>query len=193
MAVTAVTIASRAMNMIGGNEISSFSETSNEAKVANNLYEPIVEAALTMHRWRFASGQSVLSRLTAAPAARWDAAYQIPTSPKVLLIHGITITDIPIDYDRYEDKIYCNADVNDAVYMDYAYYPGEANWPPYFVKAVQLELAATFAGSLARKGDLATFYEKKANDAYNKARWADSSSQTARNMRSNRLLNARRG
>ena len=102
MAVTAVTIASRAMNMIGGNEISSFSETSNEAKVANNLYVPLIEAALTLHRWRFATGQSLMSRLVAAPAARWDAAYQIPTNPKVLMIHGITIIDMPIQYDRYE-------------------------------------------------------------------------------------------
>jgi hypothetical protein len=193
MSVVAVTIASRAMNMIGGNEIASFSENSNEAKVANNLYEPLVEAALTMHRWRFASGQSVLSRLTAAPAARWDAAYQIPTNPKVLLIHGVTILDSPIEYDRYEDMIYCNASVNDTVYMDYAYYAKEANWPPYFVKAVQFELASVFAGSLARKGDLAAYYEAKAQTAYQQARWADSSSQTARNMRSRRLVDVRRG
>jgi hypothetical protein len=120
MAVTAVTIASRAMNMIGGNEISSFSETSNEAKVANNLYVPLIEAALTLHRWRFATGQSLMSRLVAAPAARWDAAYQIPTSPKVLMIHGITIIDMPIQYDRYEDMIYCNAGADDLVYIDFA-------------------------------------------------------------------------
>lgn len=193
MAVTAVTIASRAMNMIGGNEISSFSETSNEAKVANNLYEPLVEAALTMHRWRFASGQSLLSRLVAAPAARWDAAYQIPTNPKVLMTHNVTVRDTPIEFDRYEDMLYCNAGADDQVYLDYAYYPAEAFWPPYFVKAVQMELAAVFAGSLARKGDLAAFYEAKANDAYVKARWADSSSRTARSMKTNRLINARRG
>jgi len=193
MAVTDVTIASRAMNMIGGNEIAAFSELSNEAKVANNLYQPLVEAALTVHRWRFATGQVLLSRLVASPAARWEAAYQVPTSPRVLMVHGVTVQDSPIPFDRYEDMLYCNAGVDDQVYLDYAYYAAEANWPPYFVKAVQLELAALFAGSLARKGDLAQFYEAKAIAAYQQARWADSSSQTARNVRSKRLIGARKG
>ena len=96
-----VTIASRALNLIGANQISSFTESSTEANVANNLYTTIIEGALTLTRWRFATGQQQLSRLTATPVSRWDSAYQMPTSPPILLLHAVTVNSNPIEYDRY--------------------------------------------------------------------------------------------
>tara|TARA_R100000664_G_scaffold29822_1_gene41917 strand:- start:794 stop:1375 length:582 start_codon:yes stop_codon:yes gene_type:complete len=192
MAVTDVTIASRALNLIGANEIASFDEASNEAKVAKNLYEPIVEAALTRTRWRFATGQQTLIMLADTPESRWDSAYQMPTSPQVLLLHGLTIMDKPIQYDRYEDKIYANTTADDVVTADYTYKVDVIYWPSYFTKAVMFDLAAMFAGSLAQKGELATHYTNSAELAYRNARWADSSSQTARNLRTSTLTNIRR-
>lgn len=192
MAVTDVTIASRALNLIGANEIASFDEASNEAKVAKNLYEPIVEAALTRTRWRFATGQQTLIMLADAPESRWDSAYQMPTSPQVLLLHGLTIMDKPIQYDRYEDKIYANTTADDVVTADYTYKVDVIYWPSYFTKAVMFDLAAMFAGSLAQKGELATHYTNSSELAYRNARWADSSSQTARNLRTSTLTNIRR-
>lgn len=192
MAVTDVTIASRALNLIGANEIASFDEASNEAKVSKNLYEPIVEAALTRTRWRFATGQQTLVMLTDAPESRWDSAYQMPTSPQVLLLHGLTIMDKPIQYDRYEDKIYANTTADDVVTADYTYKVDVIYWPSYFTKAVMFDLAAMFAGSLAQQGELAYHYINAAELAYQKARWADSSSQTARNLRTSTLTNIRR-
>ncbi len=192
MAVTDVTIASRALNLIGANEIASFDEASNEAKVAKNLYEPIVEAALTRTRWRFSTGQQTLIMLTNTPESRWDSAYQMPTAPKILLLHGLTIMDKPIQYDRYEDKIYANTTADDVVTADYTYKVDVIYWPSYFTKAVMFDLAAMFDGSLAQKGELATHYINSAELAYRNARWADSSSQTARNLRTSTLTNIRR-
>ena len=192
MAVTDATIASKALNLMGANAIASFDDGSNEANVANNLYGMIVEAALTRTRWRFSTGQQQLSRLTAEPVARWDAAYQMPTSPQILLLHGVTILDNPIKYDRYEDKIYCNATADDLVIADYTYNVDPIYWPPHFVKAVTYDLASVFAGSIAQKGDLATHYSGSAEIAYRNARWADSSSQTAKNVRTSSLVNVRR-
>ncbi len=192
MAVNDVTIASRALNLIGADAIASFGDGSNEANVADNLYSTIIEAALTRTRWRFATGQQQLSRLTAEPVARWDAAYQMPTSPQILLLHGVTILDNPIKYDRYEDKIYCNATADDLVIADYTYKVDPIYWPPYFVKAVTYDLASVFAGSIAQKGDLASHYAGSSELAYRTARWADSSSQTAKNVRTSSLVNVRR-
>ena len=79
-----VSIASSALNLVGIDAISSFEEGTTQANVANNLYGSIVEGALTLTRWRFATGQQTLSRLVATPEARWDAAYQVPSSPPIL-------------------------------------------------------------------------------------------------------------
>ena len=105
MAVTKVDIASRALIMIGASPISSFSDDSTEGLVTNNIYEEIVEATLTRHRWGFATGQKQLSLLSSTPVGRWEYAYQMPTSPLVLQIITVTSNDNVLRYERYEDKI----------------------------------------------------------------------------------------
>lgn len=195
MAVTEATIASRALVLIGANPIASLSGSSTEAVVASNIYEPTVEAALTSYRFRFCSFQAVLNLIGAAPTARWDAAYQLPTggatSPKTLLVHGITVNDKPIEFDRYTDQVYCNAGANDTVVADYSFRAAEADWPPFFSQAMIYELASIFAGSIATKGDLATFWASKAELAWQRARNADSQSRTTKQLRSRRLITIR--
>ena len=65
MATTNIDICARALIMIGASPISSFSDDSTEGLVTNNIYEEIVEATLTRHKWRFATGQKQLSLLSA--------------------------------------------------------------------------------------------------------------------------------
>ena len=103
MAVTKIDIASRALIMIGANPISSFTDGSTEALVVNNIYEEIVEATLTRHKWRFATGQKQLSLLSAAPTGRYEYAYQIPASPLCLQIIAVTSNAHAIPFSRYED------------------------------------------------------------------------------------------
>ena len=62
-----IDIASRGLVLIGASPISSFSGTTTESQVAQNLYEDIVRSALTQTRWRFASNITQLSRLEDAP------------------------------------------------------------------------------------------------------------------------------
>ena len=93
MATTKIDICARALIMIGAQPISSFSDGSTEALVASNIYDDVVEASLTRHRWRFATTQQQLSLLTSAPTGRYDYAYQVPTSPAVLQIITLTVND----------------------------------------------------------------------------------------------------
>ena len=58
MATTNIDICARALIMIGAQPISSFSVGSTEALVASNIYDDVVEASLTRHRWRFATTQA---------------------------------------------------------------------------------------------------------------------------------------
>ena len=61
MAITKIDICARALVMIGAQPITSFTDGSTEALVANNVYEDITKASLTRHRWRFATTQATLS------------------------------------------------------------------------------------------------------------------------------------
>ena len=196
MADTNIEVANQALVLIGASSISTFTGTGTEQIAATHLYQPTVDAALTSHRWRFASGKATLSRLTATPANEWDAAYQMPSQPQILLLNAVKVLDQDISFDRYEDQIYCDAASDDTVVADYIYSRDEIDWPPYFTKAVVFQLASVFAASITQDAFLAAHFEEQAVVEFTKARWADSSSQTARhlNTRGKRsLISKRRG
>ena len=194
MALTDVKVASRALVLMGANTIYTFTTnpSTTEATVADNLYEGFVEAALSAYRWRFSSGQIDLSRLVAVPQARWDAAYQIQTRPPVLVLHAVTVLSNPIKYDRYEDKIYCDATATDVVTADYTYRVATQYWPAYFTEYVVYKMAGVFASSIAQKASLAEVLMGESARLFSAAKVIAAQQQSTRQMRSRRLIDARR-
>lgn len=184
-----IDICARALVMIGANPITSFTDGTTEATVASNTYEDTIRADLAMMRWRFASGQVQLSRLTAEPAARFDAAYQLPSD--LLVLHTVTIADNHVSYDRYEDMVYCNATTEDKVIADYTYRPDESYWPPYFVIVAQYHMASVFAAAIARDAGIQKMYTELYGANMRIARNIDSQSQTSKKLVTNRFRNFR--
>jgi len=187
---SAIDICSRALILIGAEPITSFDDNNNEALIASNVYEDIARSALVNSRWRFATNQMVLNRLTETPTGRYDAAYQLPTG--WLMTHAVTVNDIPIEYQTYGNKIYCNESATAEVVADYTYRAEEYDWPSYFTIAVQYELASVFAFSLARDAQLAKLMSDQAQLAMMKARGLDSQQQTTRKLNTSRFIAQRR-
>lgn len=187
---TDIEISSAALVMIGADPITSFEDGTTESLVASNLYESVVRSALTQTRWRFATNQATLNRLTSAPTSRWDAAYQLPTG--ILLLHAVTINDNQIAYDKYGDKVYCNASTADSVVADYTFRADEQDWPAYFTLGVQFQLAAAFAVSVARDTALSNMFDQKQQVMMARARSADSQQQITRKLHTSRFISQRR-
>ena len=193
MATTKIDICARALIMIGAQPISSFSDGSTEALVASNIYDDVLEASLTRHRWRFATTQQQLSLLTSTPTGRYDYAYQVPTSPAVLQIITLTVNDYVIPYSRYQNYIYLNGyGANNEVIMDYIYKVDEQYFPPHFRLALEYELAALFAGSVARDNGLIEQFKTLSERQFLIARNIDSTETTSKVLDTNRFINARR-
>ena len=187
---TPIKICSRASVLMGGSAISSFSDGTVEADVCDPMYEDVARAALTNTRWRFATNQSVLTRIVSPPTGRFDAAYQLPAT--MLMLNAITVNDLPIEYDIYGDKAYCNAVATDSVIADFIFRADEANWPPYFTIAVEFTMAGVLAVSVARDPQLASLMEQKANIFMMQARRLDSQQQTTRKLNTSRFIAQRR-
>ena len=185
---TDVKVASRSLVMMGHDPISALTEVD----AVNNLFEDVVESAMTNHRWRFCTGQQQMPKLAADPEARWDSAYQSPTKPQVLMIHAVTVIDKPIKFEIYEDMIFTNTTSDDVVVADFTFRAVTPTWPPYFKKALQLELAAIWAGALAQNGPLADSFEERALKAYAEGRRLDGQSRSTKPLRSRRLIDNRR-
>lgn len=182
-------ICNQALVLVGANTITSFEENTTESKVANQLYETSLENLLSRCRWRFATKQQQLSRLTETPTARWSAKYSLPSD--ALILHTVTIGDNVIEYDRYSTEVFCDATSADIVVADYTFQPSEADFPPYFKQALVFELASLFAGAIARNDQLSTLYQNRAMTQTAYAKSQDSQAQTTRRMNVDRYRNRR--
>ncbi len=189
MADSKFDICNQALVLVGANTITSFEENTTESVVANQLYESTLENLLSRCRWRFATKQQQLSRLSTTPTARWSASYSIPSN--ALILHTITIGDNVIEYDRYGTDVFCDATTADIVVADYTFQPSEADFPPYFKTALVFELASLFAGAIARNDQLSTLYAQRALTQTAYAKSQDSQAQTTRRMDVNRYRNRR--
>ncbi len=185
-----IDIASRALILIGAEPITSFTSTSTEATVANNIYEDVVQAALCASRWRFATNQAELNMLTETPTGRFEKAYQLPSN--LVMLHALTVNDNVIEYNIYGSKVYTDTSSADSVVADYTYRVGEEYFPSYFTVAVQHALAAMFAVSIARDDQLASLFENKAARTMQQAKTLDSQQQTTRKLVTSRFISERR-
>jgi len=186
---SAIDIAARALTLIGANPISSFADASTEATIANNMYEDVARSSLCATRWRFATNQDQLNALTAPPTGRFDIAHQLPSN--LLMLHAVTVNDLLVQYSVYGDKVFSNTTANDVVVADYTFRASEVDWPSYFTLAVQFQLAAIFASSIARDDGLTQVMETKAERLMAKARNLDSQQQTTRKLVTNRFRTER--
>tara|TARA_R100000734_G_C3277703_1_gene72096 strand:- start:156 stop:749 length:594 start_codon:yes stop_codon:yes gene_type:complete len=189
-AQSAIDVCSRALILIGADPITSFDDGNNEALIASNMYEDVARASLVNTRWRFATNQVVLNRLTAAPTGRFDAAYQLPSG--WLMTHVVTVNDTPIEYQTYGDKLFCDETSNSELVLDFTYRAQEQDWPSYFTVAVEYELASVFAVGLARDQALAQLMTQQANVYMIKARNLDAQQQTTRKLSTSRFITNRR-
>lgn len=187
---TPIDVSSRALILIGAEPITSFEDGTNESLVAANMYEDIARASLVNCRWRFATNQAVLNRLSEKPTGRYDAAYQIPSDS--LMLHAVTVNAFNIEYQTYGDKIFCDTSNTSEVVLDYTFRASEQDWPSYFVIAVQFELASVFASSLAQDASLAQLMGQQAQLTMMRARTLDSQQQTTRKLSTSRFIAERR-
>jgi hypothetical protein len=185
-----IDIAARALVLIGADPITSFSASSTEALVANNIYEDTVRTALCSSRWRFAANQAQLNQLTAAPTGRWDRAHQLPSGS--LMVHAITVNGLQIEYNIYGDKVFSDSDTNDILICDYTYRVQEVDWPSYFTLSVEYALASSFALGIARDEQMAAMFERKAQQLMQQAKTLDSQQQTTRKLVTSRFISERR-
>jgi hypothetical protein len=175
---TEAAICSQAMVMCGGQPFQSLAETSTEAVVAASLYPEQRDWLFGAYRWRFAATMQQLTRLAAVPVARYSAAYQLPSD--CLHVTAVLVNDEPVEFDRFDDEILCDAGESDAVILDYTRRVAISHWPPYFTSALTALLASVFAVPIAEDTTKAQFYEARFQRLYALARGQDAQGRTAK-------------
>lgn len=167
---TPLAICSAALLMIGADDISSFDETSREAKLCANLYATTRDELLQLYPWRFAVGQMQLPQLTDKPLFGFRYAYQLPAD--MLRLLG---TDTPVPYRMFENRLFSDAST---MRITYLFKVSEARLPAYFVRAIELKMAEILAIALQEDLSKSRLMGDKADKQLIRARAIDAQQQT---------------
>lgn len=189
MALTNIDVAQQACLEVGLTPVDTMSDTTTEGQLINAHYDTIVGEALSTHYWRFSCAQVVLNLLEATPAGRWSYAFQIP--PECIAIRAVTVNSYPIEFEQYDDKIFCEADGTIDVVLDGMFNCVESKWKPYFTRYVVLKLAAILASGVREDADMSRIKEELAELQWRKAKNTDSKGRTTSRLRPTRITNAR--
>ena len=184
MASTKYDIASSALLLIGANPVTSFANddaASAEEQACYHLYQSTLDQWLSAYDWRFAMKEIQLSLNVAAPVSgQWQYTYNVPSGFKrmrnVVLISG----GKGIEYDRFENMVYCNYGSANPIAGQFTYEPSVPYWPGYFVTLMETALASRLSISLAGKIDMKKDFKDDLELYFRIAKSADSQQQTSR-------------
>lgn len=189
-ASSSLDIANRALILVGANTISSFDEDSEEGRVSNSMYEDMIRTLLISSRWRFATKQAQLNLLSDTPQGRYTRKYQLPSD--YLMLHAITVNDLVIEYNVYEDEVYADTSEADVLIADYTFRTAETNFPSYFIMLAEYRLATILATALARDEQMASLFDVQTTRLAQQAKTLDSQQQTTRKLVTSRFITDRR-
>ncbi len=149
-----IDICSNALQLVGDEPISSFTE-SDSAALASNLYDQFYESQLAYHPWGFALKQQNLNLLTQEPddKTNYRYAFQLPTD--MVFLWNIQPFS---NYIIVGDYLYSN---EREILATYTWKVAEGSLPSYFVTMMQYKLASEFAQTVTENSGLAQLYEQK--------------------------------
>jgi len=146
---TNITICNQALNLLGADTISSFSDTSNDAAaVCNNIYETIKRQTLSMYPWSFALTKLQLTKSGTSPIGEWDNRFDLPSTAvagqpfqvyNTDATGSMPITSYELQYTSSGPAIFTN---ETTIYIDYITSAiTEGLMPSYFVQLLVYMMA----------------------------------------------------
>lgn len=163
-------IINQALTRMGEHRISDLeTDEATRAQVMRENYQQIKEYCLTKTSWRFATVKAALSKLSAKPENRWEAAWQLPVDRlKILFVYP------PGLYEIQGQRLFTNN--TSSIEVDYIRYVLEGDWPAWFREYVVTDLIVKTVKGIT--GDEASAEQKDdRKTALSDALFADSQQQ----------------
>lgn len=172
MATTDLNICISALLLIGADEITSFDDSSREARICSQIYEVTKQNLLQSHNWTFSLAYTELSRTTLATTSSeyehgWIYEYTLPPD----YLRMIRKDNLANDYKIVGDKLYSN---DNEVHVLYQYDVSESEFPSYFTRALEMEMAKLLASALLQDDTAIDIFSKLALRELIRAKGVDS-------------------
>jgi hypothetical protein len=160
---TKLSICSDALIMLGANPLSSFTVGTDDAQVADRLYDDVRDTLLMQYAYSWSIKKVKLAQLVQTPINEWKYIYQLPGNllgnPKAVFNVGAVGATTQRDFEIYGDGLNTNYE---QVWIDYQYRPEPFEFPPYFVRLLKTALAAEFAEPVTDQITKADYFHSRA-------------------------------
>lgn len=164
------------LRFIGAARITSLSDGTNNANIANDIYEEVRDDLLRSHPWNFATKRSTLAQSGTDPDFEFDNAFVLPAD----WLRNVSVHDNEAGHGtvlyRTEEVggQRCIVTSADDIYLRYVYQVTDPNlMAADFRRALELALARDMAIPIASSNTLRQDFEKRADRALARARSAD--------------------
>lgn len=177
MAVSETDIVNAALRLIAGQRITSLTDGSKNANVANDLYEITRDDLLRSHNWNFATKRTTLARSSTTPTSEFDYGYVLPADwLRTVSVHD---NDAGVGTISYREEELSGAGVilssAETLYIRYVYRVIDPNrLSADFVSALEAALARDMAPGVANaSAGRIDQLERRARQALGKAKSSD--------------------
>ncbi|MBD1210594.1 MAG: hypothetical protein H9535_19355 [Ignavibacteria bacterium] len=166
MALTKFDIITRATTKLGAEKVNSFDDETVEAQVAQQLYEPTVQAEMSSGYWNCCRKTFELSRDVTAPTdANWQYQFQLPAD-YLQVEKAISETGQAVTYQIEGRKVLSNSQ---RLFLQYLVRIDENDWPIYLQDVIVSRLTWQFSEPLNGEGSTIARalaeYERSRRDA----------------------------
>jgi len=154
-AFNAVEIANTALVMLGAPPITSFSDASTQAQLAERLYDLTRDEVLESRPWTFATKRSTLTRASNPTGSEWLYSYTLPSDYlRLIQINKDEVATIQNKYAIEGNKLLTDEASVEAIYV--ARITDATLYSPLFVETLTTKFALKMAGPLlqGQKPDL---------------------------------------
>lgn len=149
-------IANLALQRVGAKRIMDIdSETEKGARVVRNVFEDAVKEVSALSQWNALTTRVSLGLLTSTPAFTWDYEYQLPSDYiRMVEFNREDVWDETRElYDIEDGKLLTDADTANIRYVRYV--EDSTKYPPLFVQALSVNIAAKIAIPMRQDEELA--------------------------------------
>ncbi len=184
-----VGIANAALSKLGQSPITSFSEDSKPARLANRRFAELRDELLSRHPWNFAMKRKSLAASATAPEWGFTAAYPLPID--YIRVFEVNGEDLDTSKWKIEDGSIVT-DLDAPLKIRYVYRVKDANrMITGFREALASAVAADWAEDLTGDSDVVVEKERKARIAVAQAHSNDGQEGTPDQLKADEWLNAR--
>ena len=169
---TDLQICSKALVYCGSPPITSFSASTLESVVANQLYSITRDGLFSKHEWRWCRvNYDLTATASGTPVADWDYHYALPSDCLRVISLGDDGDSDGLEYFVQGGKIL--TDKEPTVTLTYVSRFAESTWPTWFEMCVVMKLAEVFCVPLTQSASMKQLIGADAEKAYREAKRLD--------------------